>query len=276
MVILIGGLLVVEQYTSKPTRLRLWVIGAFSFVGVLFRETALMIPVIFCVAGIPFCGAFFRSPRDVIKRFRWAITLPLICGSAALLLTHALADQVNTYSFIREAISYLYQKSIVSYAHGWFVVFGPMLVILLYGWRDARALLARESHLLVLLLIVSVLAWVGGTDTERMLFWSAPVVLLLIGKVIEGNRILFSNKLFWGVLIGLQVWVARWMWVIPAPEEADTHAWPWLTVIGNNANYYDLWSYLTYPPVGFASFSQYLVVVGGLFAWLVYLRSKLI
>ena len=138
----------------------------------------------------------------------------------------------------------------------WCFAFGPSaLAIVVAGHRQAWSFLKAHPHLALYLVLVAFLAFVGGTDTERILGWAAPVVFLLVAMAIgQQMAILQRRPILTTVLIVVQLASARVFWPIPVGvDDAQTFAslgleWSSAMAILDKAlvieNYYaNLWSF---------------------------------
>lgn len=161
------------------------------FLGALFRESVLVVPL----------AAFLAS--------RGKAWLPLAAGALGVGLTHFLAHQSDGYSFARTVGQWAYNKPLPVYVHGLFIAFGPALVLSLVFWRTALAWLKEQPTLAWTLVGFLILGWVGGSDTERIVYWAMPVVYPLLGVILEKHTLpreflfalaacqLLSHRIFW-------------------------------------------------------------------------------
>jgi hypothetical protein len=215
-VFLLAALIAGERLVSRPT-----LIAGISYVvltvfGTLARETMLMVP----AAGL--IGAFAARRTRGITALLWPARA-LITGLAAfaavfLTLTGARAG----YGFIDAVGLHLANKPIESIVLAWFIAFGPMVAIVAYDWRGTRDFLKDRVDLAALPLLCIGLAYVGGHDTERYLFWSMPVIYLLIGRSIERHRQVLLAPALLGVVVAGQVLAQRVLWAVPDPGSAVT------------------------------------------------------
>ena len=79
---------------------------------------------------------------------------------------------------------------------------------------------ALRPFLAAYVVLFGALAYVGGNDTERYLFWSMPVVYLLIARALVAHRRALSSTYLAAVLLVAQVVSARVLWSIPSPSLA--------------------------------------------------------
>lgn len=280
-VALLTGLIGIRKIQASTTVVRICFLGLVVFVGVIFREAALIIPVAFLFSTNPVilskeissALANFQIKR-VIKGIPLTFFLPLGLGILGLLIVLLTATQDNSYSFVRTAVIMAYDKPLLAYLHAWFIAFGPIIIIPIYYWRGTIRFLAKNQFVLIWLLGFAVLAWIGGSDTERILFWGVPVVYLLIGKSIEDNAVLAKlPPLELTILVVVQLISERVLWTIPDyPNEFST-PFPILTIFSNNFQYLDLFSYHGSRTIQAISFFEYLLL-GVLLLWWLNYRTK--
>jgi hypothetical protein len=277
----LAGLLGTYRFAQDPDTLTAWYLVLVTLLGIMFREVSLAIPIATCFATNPI--RFGPSWHVDLITMRWRrlaemppypCVLPLLFGSLGLLLTHwAVNVEPTGYSFVKTAIDYALWKSAFSYFYGWFVTYGPILIVAVYGWRSNARFLANHQDLLVWLLIFSVLGWIGGTDTERMLYWAMPVVYVLIARSMEENWSLLRGAPI-AVLLLLQSIAERVFWVIPDYPSDTPTPMPWLTILSSDFQMYDLYSYFTRPRIRIIALTEYLAISIGLLWWLSYRRLQ--
>jgi len=268
-VFMLAGLILLTKYKANFTIGYAFLLGVIVFLGVLFRETVIMVAL-----SVP----FITNPMDVniikwnglkknVGALRISVFLPMLFGVFGISLTHILATKTNGYSFILSATYWAYMKPFLSYILSWFISYGPILAILLYGIKDCWVFLIREQHLLILLSGFVVLAWLGGADTERMLYWSFPIVYVLIGRVICAKSELLRSFPIIIILSGLQAISERILWPIPDFPNLYSHKFPILTPAGKQFPYLDLYAYHGVYLIESISLLQYVLCVGGLLLW---------
>lgn len=287
-VFLLAGLLVIHHIREKLTARRIGALALLSFVGVIFRESAIVVPVaslfvINPIAGNPFSRTGFKASLARIRAFPLALFIPLVCGALGIVLTHMIAREEHriytSYSFIDTAISWVGEKPLPLYVLAWFIAFGPVLALLIPNLKSVAKFLIDHQYQAVFLLIMAVLGQVGGTDTERIIYWSMPIVYLLIGKAIENSAPLFASIGFVAVLVAVQAISQRLFWATPdyfgdlIPGYSSIL--PMLTPWSSTVPYLDLFSYRSHPSVEMASLWQYLALTGVLVGWVVYRAKKL-
>lgn len=234
-VFLLLGLIGIFEFTKKPTRARLIYLAVISFIGVIFRESMLVIPMALLFAENPVAlqsdslPKLIRAPfLNILKMPRLVLIFPLLMGVLAFLMAKLIALPTNdSWSIIKKGSEELVKKGVLRYILGWFMCFGPILVIIFYNWRKNLLFLLDNQFLLIYMVVVALGALLTGTDTERILYWSMPVVLIFLGKFIQEKLpILVLNKAFLVVLISGQLLFQRSFWSTPQEPFLDPKPYP--------------------------------------------------
>jgi hypothetical protein len=281
-VFLLAGLILIQHLKAQMERQdRTSVIflsaglGILTFVGVIFREVVLAVPLcLFFVANPlpritelvhPLASGWLRRP------FKGGLALaifPLLAGIAAMFLVHRIASQYNDYSFVQTALDWAYQKPALTYLHAYFITFGVLILIPLHFWRRSLKFLGEHQHLLIFLVIFLVLGWIGGSDTERFLFWAMPVVFLLIGVEINENLDLFRSPRLVLLLAGATACSMRLFWVVADYPNPFKTPFPILSILSNKFQYLDLWSFFADRTMQVRSLGEYLILSCLILVWL--------
>jgi hypothetical protein len=269
-VFLLAGLILIAKFKDDPTIARSVVLGIVIFIGVLFREVTLLVALIVPFIENPIDAGIFqwKGLRVKIGSLRASAFLPLLLGLCGIVLTHMIATKTNSYSFARTAYEWAYEKPLPTYVLSWFIAFGPILAIVLYDIKACWTFLMREQWLFVLLLGSAVLAWIGGSDTERILYWSMPVVYVLIGKALQGTPTSVLSLPFIVALAGLQAISQRIFWPIPDFPNQYAHKLPILTPIGKEFPSLDLYAYHGDRFIESVSLLQYALCAACILLWL--------
>ena len=175
----------------------------------------------------------------------------------------------GAYSFAGAIRQMLTTKPLYTMPLAAFLTFGPVLALLALDWRAAAARLWQDQYLGALLAGAIALAYIGGSDTERLLFWSAPVVYALIGHSLQAHPRLRSARALVIVLAAAQVISSRLLWGIPSPEAtaADVASAAGLPatlyavadrLLSLDAFYFNLWSFFADPRVRVVQLLVYL------------------
>jgi hypothetical protein len=220
-------------------------LALLAVVGAVIRETALL-----ASAALP----FVRNPLRFAGRVPTApilLFVPIAAGAIALVAVHSAAAQTNSFGFTQAIVVWVTEKSPLVYALGWWIGYGPLLALPIITWRRSLAFLAANQLLAAFLAACAVLGWVGGQDTERYVFWAAPVVFVLIGRAIP-EIVALGSRAVVVVVFAAQAVAERVALVIPQPAEfdpvildRDRHVdfLVALTPLGSRVEYFDLWSF---------------------------------
>ncbi|MEI9893654.1 MAG: hypothetical protein WDN28_07075 [Chthoniobacter sp.] len=229
-VFVLAGLLVLRRYLAQPSAGALVALSALAIGGAYFREATLFVPLSLMAAHRPLVEEHghwhWRLPP-------WPACLPFFCGFLAFLSTRHFAHQTDGYSFFQTIFRFLYDKPVLTYIHAWFLAFGPVLCILLFDWKGARDFLWKEQWLALFLLAGAGFGFVGGTDTERLQYWSMPGVYLLLGRAIERHRATLSSGALVAVLAIGQILSSRILWTTPDYPTDFQHTFPLLQQFGS-------------------------------------------
>jgi hypothetical protein len=270
VVCLLAGLIVVHRLGRERTDPALIAaLSAITFAGVLFREAALVLPVALLTRDV-------LSPR--LRRAALDL-LPLAAGLVAVWIARSPgwpfgAHQSHPYEFVDVAVMWLYDKPFPTYVLAWFIAFGPVLVLAIIFGRDALRFLGRYPYMSTVLGAFAVAAWTGGTDTERLLYWSFPVVYAAIGVVIERNRGVLGSVPLVGLLIVAQAIAQRLFWVTPDYPTTYRRAVMVLTPVTSRVHHLNLLSWHSPPAVSGLLLAEYLALALVLAGWLAYRRAK--
>lgn len=215
LVLVLVGLLMLQAmwHTAKP--LQVAAFTALVAVGAFIRETMLMLPAAAMLLGNPIHVPL--AVGEALRRMRWFLLVPIAAGVVVIAITHAVVVADTTRSFFAAALQWI-RKPPTSYLLAWFTAYGPVLALLAFDWRQVVADLRERQHLAGFFLLCAVLAYFGGSDTERFVFWAMPVVYLLLGRSFERHRQLFRSVMLATGLIAAQAISARIFWTIPDPR----------------------------------------------------------
>jgi len=263
-----------EGQWKTPLLLGAWVLWVLPAVAV--REVLLLPALALAARTAPLLLAT-GSPSQWLAharlRLKGSLLLPLATGLGLFLLIHAWAQPTQHYGFLTTALSWAWHKSPPHLLHGVGLAFGPLVLTLaLLGWRQGWRRLKERQDLLVLGLGVLVLAWLGGSDTERLLYWGAPVLLMLAGLAWEDlwpqlRRRGASAWLWLGAGVLAQALSQRLLWTIPDHPGREELVLPLFTPLSSTCRYLDLWSQHARPEVQVLGLFTHVAAVAGLMWW---------
>jgi len=274
-VFLLIGLIGMQKIKDRPGLIAVGLLGLVSFIGVIFREVVLIIPIALAFISNPLplwqdkpIAEPLAQVKRIIKKVYYPFLFPFVLGIAALLLVKSIASQSNDYSFTKAALDWAYDKPALTYLHAYFITYGPLLLLAVYSWRRVYDFLCQNQFMLVFLLGFMLLGWIGGSDTERFLYWAMPVVYLLIGIAIQENKSLLNNPWLILVLAAATVCSQRLFWTVPDYPNAFVTPLPILSILSNKFQYLDLWSWFAQRSIQVISLAEYLALSAILLVWL--------
>ena len=262
-----AGLLAIQSYERRPSSWKVIAVSLIAGLGVCVREVVLLVPVSF----------FFA--RDITRRFRGdgvrlariiAIPragqfVPLACAVAALVAVGMYVVATDPgFSSSRHLLERARGRNPIAYVSGWFTAFGPALCLLAFDWRKTLRVLARHPWMAMYLAGVALLGWAGSLESERhALYWASPIVLALIGQSIHRHRAWLVRSKAMALLIAGQLIVHRVFWAIPQPAERQglRDLTMFLTPVGSDVTYLDLFPDYMPPDLAWTALTQHLGLV---------------
>lgn len=170
---LVAGLIALDWFRERAGFARALGVTALVGAGVVFREVVLVIAV----------AALFTPRGRWAERLRAGAWLPLLGGGLVLAAIHSwVIASHSAYSTTGEVLRWLREKAPWQYIIAWFLVFGPLLVMPMVAAGTSLRRLRERPDWLVYLLAVAVLAWIAGSDTERIVVFASPIVYLLMAN----------------------------------------------------------------------------------------------
>jgi hypothetical protein len=201
---------------------RWWFVVACA-TGTTVRETMLIVPVGLAIGAVVSSAAVARR-RPALATFAAGALASVVTMAAVRLIVTPTSD----YWMLDAAYYWAYEKPLPRYLLALFTTFGPALALPLVAWRAVLAWVRQHLGEAAIAAAVLVLAWVGGSETDRFLLWAAPIALVAIG--------LGAESVHWHrhrtVLVVLLATVAiSGRWFIPTPDQVPgaPRAWPLLT-----------------------------------------------
>jgi hypothetical protein len=268
-VVLLAALLVVEHTRDwEPLRSAL-LLAPVVFVGTLVRESMLLGALAFVVARV-------SSARGPSGRRILASAVPPAAWALAIAWVRRLVVASPPYDGWGEATQMIHEKPVFTWLLAWFFTFGPPAVALVCAaWREAAALVRRRPEIGVHVVVCGILAFIGGTDTERILSWAAPAVYVVVGVAIAARRgVLARMPALIALLVVVQLASSRLFWPIPVGiDRAEAFAtlqpgWAAVAALADKFlvihNYYsNLWSFFGSRPIHAATLAFDVALVAG-------------
>jgi hypothetical protein len=227
--------------------------------GVFIREICLIPSVLLIISDLDFfiLKEDLKKSRVYLKNKLYIF--PFILGMIVILILHLTVHKNNSYSFINAAYGWIYRKSLLMYLHSWLLAFGPVLFIIIYKWRDSLRFLKLSKISSAFIIILSFMGLAGGSDTERLLYWSMPVIYIMLASVINSNINLFKGKFLIIYLSILQLINMRVFWLIPDYPNNSKSILPFLTPMDSKFPLLDLWVWHADLKVNLVSFAGYII-----------------
>lgn len=261
----VGGLLLLHKIRQLFENKKdiFWLVLAFSFVvaiGNLFRESNAVLAIALFFLFNPLKGLNISLETLTIshsikiikqiynvyfKRQSLLLCLPIIIIILINLIVSKflIINHTNDYSYFKTISLFFYKKSIPQFVLGIFLAYGPLITLLPFYYRHFKTLFIKRQELLFIFIITLFLSFIGGSDTERLLFMSSfPIFFILIGGSI--NNIFNSSQRWWlSILFVIQTITYRFYWFIPASNETEKVPIPFFTLIGNQFESVNLHAY---------------------------------
>ena len=210
---LVCVLLALALLHAMRTEARGWMLAAFTALtvaGTLIRETMILLPISALLIGK------IGKDKDAGLRVDWQQLVPITAAAFAITFTHLVVEADTTRSFVAAALQWI-RKPPTAYLLAWFTAYGPVLALLVFDGRRVIEDLRGNLHLLGFLGLCAFLAFLGGSDTERFVFWAMPVMYLLVGRAFERHLHIFRGAAIGAALVVAQSLSARIFWPIPDP-----------------------------------------------------------
>ena len=216
LLVVIVALLAIEQTRTRSAVTAALMLAPLTLIGTLCRESMILVPLALAASRMPAVWGDARRWRVAA-----ALAMPFIAWLAALVVTRQLATATNAYRPWSEPVMMLRRKGIDTWLLAWFFTFGPAAVALMAAAAgDLRRFLRRRPELAVWIAGCGVLAFAGGTDTERILGWAAPVVYVLAGLAVERHRAALRRlPAVIVLLVSAQLLSSRLLWPVPVGDD---------------------------------------------------------
>ena len=263
---LLAGLIGIHRFSSYPSLKIAFSVGFVAFVGTFFREFILLVPIAFLFATNPIELNTNNIPT-IARTPPMAAFIPIIFGIASLQITHLIASSQSNSYFFKAALNFAYEKPMLAYLHALFITYGPIIIVPALNWRRVAGFLLRHQFMLIYLMGILVLAWIGGSDTERILNWASPIVYVLIGRSMADCANLLRG-LPLAIIILFQSISQRLFWTIPDYPNDYITSLPFLTIMSGKLQYLDLYSFHGRRLIEAISLLEYLLLSVLLLWWL--------
>lgn len=171
-------------------------------------------------------------------------------------------DESGSYNgYFWAIMTWLYTKSLPEFALGVFNAYGPIFLLTPFFYGLFKSFFIKRQELFFLLVISFFFGYIGGADTERILFMSGfPIVLVLIGFSIES---VFKSEQRWWlyVLLLFQTIAYRFYWFLPDyPNLTDNKPLPLFSLIGEDFQYLYLYAQHGHVYLNAILFIEYIIL----------------
>ncbi len=280
----LGALWLLEFSHHKPTGARsLWPWLLWILPAVAVREVLLLPALALAAQSSPLLlrrASLRHWWNHALQRLEMWRLLPVALGLACFAGIHSWSRPEQHYGFLSTALSWAWMKSPPHLAHGALLAFGPFILALLaLGHAHWWPRLKERQDWLVWGMGVLVLGWLGGSDTERLLFWGAPFVLWGAGRAWEAwwPSLRHSGSRAWlWLMTGLlaQGLSMRLWWTIPDHPGSERLVLPLFSPLSSTGRYLDLWSQHARPEVQVLGLAEGLAMVLLLVGWAWKLKER--
>ena len=224
-------------------------VAATVFLGSLFREFALFLPMGAIVAGMMAVPpGRWRAPEG--RRRLLSATMPgllgLLAGVSGLLLVRFLVDveteqaeSYANYTFFSAALFHFWINSPQFFLQALFTTFGLFLLFPALQWRALRAYATDNPLPFAMLVVLLPMAYIGGYDVERYLNWAFPFGWILIIQALRQERLSWPVIVL--LLIFALVFVCRLPWPIPDYRSGAVSPFPIFTYLTGDFRFHDLY-----------------------------------
>ena len=190
---------------------------------------------------------FLRTlPKLIFDRRNLFILIPILFViTSNLLVTKRISiSDLNVYSYSENILTFLYTKTLPEFILGILNAFGPLILLIPLYFKRIKSLLWERPEVLILLVMSIAFGFIGGTDTERILFMTGfPVIFILLG--ISIRELYYSSQRWWlYVLFLLQTISMRYYWNLPDFSIPSGHTpVPFFGLMSSHVKYLYLYSH---------------------------------
>lgn len=227
--------------SKKINNYILWV-TLISSIGVFFREIAL----------IPMIILIYNRYKD--NNYKWSfinlkniylVILFIIPFSIYALINlseifNIFLTKTNDYNSITSAVRWIYIKGIGQFIHSFFNVYGLLLIIPFIFYNKLKEFKNQFELQYFTLIIIIILALIGGSDTERFIAWGLPIFLIITIKIIIETKY-YKSRVFYYIMLTM-ILTYRLFWISPFDNFEGISKVPFLTPLSNEFHFADLFT----------------------------------
>lgn len=177
LALMVAVLLVIERTARTPPAARdVVALGALLVAGGLCREQTAV------VALAAAAQLLVRSGRT--SAGRWGAAVAVAAAAVGVGLARLLTTPTGDYSYVSEAVDWFGRHGADDLLLALYLAFGLVTAVAIaFGDQVARWLVA-EPYRVVIVAGGLVLAWIGGSDVERLLLPVSPLLFAGVGRVL--------------------------------------------------------------------------------------------
>ncbi|MBT4489596.1 MAG: hypothetical protein HOC72_18800 [Rhodospirillaceae bacterium] len=236
------------------------VLTAVTFVGVLFREFVMMLPLLFLMMQTSprsmFLAVKSRAWRDLFK-YAPTVLPPLVAGLLGILIIKLLVEPNTSYRFWKSAMYIFWTNSPQYYLYTIFATLGIAVVFLILQSGFVVRYLKEQPLILYTLAILLFAGFLGGDNNEKYLGWAFPFLFIVTAKAIAEEGI--AKWAIAATLVFYVVFVCRLPWPIPDYRNDIISPFPVFTYLTADFRLNDLFVLHSNRNVSGIIFYQYLV-----------------
>jgi hypothetical protein len=212
---LLSALLLMDDPGDARRRARRLALLGVLLIGTMIREFMALMAVATVVSPLWRAREGAGVARNTLG-LAWDAA-PFVSVGVGLAICRSIGILQHPFVPWAEPLALLQDKEIHFWLLGWVFAFGPpVIAVVLAGGRSALDVFRGRPQLVVLMAGVVIGSFAGGTDTERIAAWGAPIVYAAAGLSLER---LGRGAFTWPLLVVLavaQAISARIFWPIPS------------------------------------------------------------
>ncbi|MBN1232519.1 MAG: hypothetical protein JXA60_04095 [Candidatus Coatesbacteria bacterium] len=177
-VFILGILILIK--IDKPY---MWLlISLASFAGAFVRMASIiLLPLVYIIESTKTNGKY-RIPS--IKAF-----IPLISCLLGFFILQFLIFKAEGFSLFNTSIHWIFVKPLSKVAFTPFYAFGPIIFLLFLDSETVKSFMKENIALSFYLLTIVFLSYIGGSAGTRLIYFALPVVAVILGLILSGNKI---------------------------------------------------------------------------------------
>jgi hypothetical protein len=241
------------------------ILTAITFIGVLFREFVMMLPLLFLLTQLP-----PKSILSAVKSRSWGVLIravplilpPFLAGLIGGALIQLFVEPESSHRLWKTALYILWTNSPQFYLYTIFATVGVAIVFPILQAGFVTRFLKEQPLLFYTLAILLVAAFIGGDSNEKYLGWAFPLLFIVIVKSIAEEGI--PGWAVLAVFVFYVVFVCRLPWPIPDYRNDAISPFPIFTYLTAEFRFLDLYVLHSKKNISGIIFYEYLATCGSL------------